>query len=470
MAIIHQVAREMQEILTTIADEKARETGFVQRASKLSGALFVQTLVFGFLRRPNATWDSLTSTAASLGVIITAPGLLQRCTKAAAVCLYEVLKAAVRRVIAADPVAIPLFRRFRGVFVEDSTVITLPSALAEEWSGIPSTTEPNASALKVMTRLNLLTGHLEHISLHHGRVHDLGCAASPESLPPGALLLHDLGFFALDRLQQVAAQGAFFLCRWKVGTTVYTADGTCWKDLTVFLRQFEDDAVVECPIALGKTHGIPCRLIAVRVDKQIAEQRRRRVRQDAKKKGGAPSAQRLALCDWIILVTNAPEALMSWEEALVLARTRWQIELLFKLWKSCGHVHTSHSEKPWAVLCEVYAKLLGLVIEHWIVLTSVWAYPDRSLVKADGVIRDHVMSLATAIRSVARLKEALTAIQRGVQGGCRMNRRKKHPNTYQLLLELSGAEEDEMDGAEEEREPIVFSERQNDAFSRQKAA
>ncbi len=145
-----------------------------------------------------------------------------------------------------------------------------------------------------------------------------------------------------------------------------------------------------------------------------------------------------------------------------MARTRWQIELLFKLWKSCGQVDKLHSEKPWAVLCEVYAKLLGMVLAHWILLTSMWAYPDRSLVKADGVIRDHVMNLATTIRSVARLKEALTAIQRGVQGGCRMNRRKKHPNTYQLLLETPGAEA--------EMEIIVFPERQKNAFSRQTAA
>jgi hypothetical protein len=65
---------------------------------------------------------------------------------------------------------------------------------------------------------------------------------------------------------------------------------------------------------------------------------------------------------WTLLVTNMPGDCLTLREALVLVRVRWQIELLFKLWKSHGRVDESQSTKPWRILCEVYAKLLTMLV------------------------------------------------------------------------------------------------------------
>ena len=75
---------------------------------------------------------------------------------------------------------------------------------------------------------------------------------------------------------------------------------------------------------------------------------------------------------------------------------RWQIELLFKLWKSHGRVDESRSTKPWRILCEVYAKLLAMLVQHWVFLVSFWAYPDRSLTKAAQTVQKHALHLASA--------------------------------------------------------------------------
>ena len=45
-----------------------------------------------------------------------------------------------------------------------------------------------------------------------------------------------------------------------------------------------------------------------------------------------------ATATWTIVVTNVPRELLNVEEAMLLARLRWQIELLFKLWKSHGGI------------------------------------------------------------------------------------------------------------------------------------
>jgi Transposase DDE domain len=167
----------------------------------------------------------------------------------------------------------------------------------------------------------------------------------------------------------------------------------------------------------------------------VANQRRRRLRKAARDRGRTPSATTLAWCDWTLVVTNTPAALLSLHEALVLLRARWQVELLFKLWKSHGHIDALRSTKPWRVACEVFAKLLAMVVQHWILLTGCWSAPDRSLVKAAQTLRQHALSLLCCLPLGASLCAAIATVQRCIAAGCRLNRRKKKPNTYQLLLD-----------------------------------
>src|ERR687885_182111 len=344
MTIIDQVADALQDVFGSVAQDLARATKFVQRESKLGGAHFVQTLVFTYLANPDATLEELSQTAAALGVTITAEGLTQRFTETAATFLQQVLAAAVQRVLAADPLAIPLLERFAGVFLEDSTVIVLPEALRELWPGCGTAGEHGSAALKVNLRVDLCTSVLAGLSLHAGRVQDRTAAEPLSSLPAGALYLADLGYFSLERLLQISEQ-AYFCSRLQVQTAVFDADGRRWEDLAALLEAHGPR--VELPVTLGVRQRLPVRLLAIRVPQEVADQRQRRLRAAARRKGQAVSARRLALADWTIFVTNAPRALLTLEAAVVLGRARWQIELLFKLWKSHGRIDEAPSTKAW---------------------------------------------------------------------------------------------------------------------------
>ena len=434
MTTIPQVARAMREILTTTADEAARATRFVQRTSPLGGATFTQTLVFGFLGNPQASLEELTQTAATLGVEISPQALDQRFTMTAATCVKQVLDAALTRVITADPVAIPLLARFTAVSVQDSSTIVLPDALAAVWQGCGGRTpEGTSAALKLQVRLDMRTGRLA-VQFQDGRASDR-TAELPGPLPAGALRLADLGYWSLEALQALAQQGVFWLSRLQLQTAVYDAAGDR-QDLLAFLAASPTDPV-EHQVTLGRDQRVPARLLAIRVPQDVAAARRQRLRAAAQKKGRQVSAVRLALAAWTVLVTNVPSDRLALCEALVLARVRWQIELLFKLWKSHGRVDASRSTKPWRILCEVYAKLLAMLVQHWVFLVSCWAYPDRSLTKAAQTVQKHALHLSSAFASVKRLVAALLTVKHCLAVGCRMNRRKKHPNTYQLLLDAT---------------------------------
>lgn len=271
--------------------------------------------------------------------------------------------------------------------------------------------------------------------MEDGRTSDRRTPLQTAPLPPGALRISDLGFFDLKVCAAVNAGDAFWLTRLAPGTALFTGEGRRWEVLDVLAAQ--GAATVEVAVTAGASQRLPARLLALRVPEEVANQRRRRVRAEAQRRGRTPSAAQMAWCAWTILLTNVPSALLSFTEALVLLRARWQIELLFKLWKSHGGIDESRSRNPWRILTEIFAKLLAMLVQHWLLLVSCWSFPDRSLLKAAQTIPRYALHLVSVLSCPLLLDRALGVIQRCLAVGCRLNRRKAAPNTYQLLLDPS---------------------------------
>jgi hypothetical protein len=440
----HSVTRNLQSLFTGTANLLARKTGFTQRQSKLTGSVFAQTLVFGWLHNPEATLEELAQVAGSLDVPISAQGLDQRFGPQAADFLERLLQDAVMRVVQTEPTAIPLLQRFAGVFVMDSTLVSLPRALAQRWPGIGGPgrksrrkrrqAQEGVAALKAQVCLNLLDGSLRGPFLSAGTLADQKGVMQQAPLPPGALRLADLGFFSLARLQQLHEQKVWFVSRVQVGTHLLDSANRVVTPAALLAGQ--EATSVDLPIQLGKEQRVPCRLLAWRVPAAVAARRRRKWRWEARVRHQRLHPEREALADWTFYVTNVPKELLTPEEAWVLYRCRWQIELLFKLWKSCGRLDESRSAEPWHVLCEVYAKFLGMIVQHWLLLVGCWSRPERSLVKASATVRRHALSLALVLEHGHLVLGLLRLLKNCLSHGCRINRQKRDPPTHQRLLEL----------------------------------
>jgi hypothetical protein len=431
MSTVAQLSGHLQTLFTSTANHLAQRSGFVQRRSKLTGAVFAQAVVFGWLANPQAPLSALAQAAATAGVRISPQGLDQRCTESAAVFLEQLVGAALQVLIDAEATLIPLLARFRAVVLLDSTTIALPDALADWWPGCGGTATTSNAALKVHVRYDLLAGGLSSLVLTDGRTHDSTTTVQSAPLAAGALRVSDLGYFDLDVFAQLQEQHAYWLCRLHQGTALFDPAGRRLALRSVLCGA----ALVDWQVQLGVQHHLPARLLAVRVPAEVATQRRRQLRARAAKHGRTPSAESLLLAEWTILVTNAPRDLLTIREAVVLLRARWQVELLFKVWKQHGQLDESRSSKPWRVLTEVLAKLLGLLVQHWVVLTGCWDQPDRSLVQAAQTVRTQAMHLLSTLSATRLLRRALTIIHRTLRAGCRLNPRKRHPNTCQLLLD-----------------------------------
>src|SRR5262249_37690809 len=154
------------------------------------------------------------------------------------------------------------------------------------------------------------------------------------------------------------------------------------------------DRPVDIPVRLGSVERVRCRVIVLRVPQEVAARRRQKAHERARKHGGVPSAAQLAWGDWTILVTNCLPPLLAWKGGVGLDRARWQIELMFKLWKSHnGLAACREPRSPVERMALFGAKLIGVITQPWLLLMSTGSTPRRSHWKAAQVIRDTIVSM-----------------------------------------------------------------------------
>jgi hypothetical protein len=176
-----------------------------------------------------------------------------------------------------------------------------------------------------------------------------------------------------------------------------------------------------------------CRLVALRAPVEVAARRRQKAYDKAAKKGRQPTARHLATCGWTVFLTSCPEELLTWKEVVVLYRVRWQIELLFKLWKSHGLVDAHRSTDPVRQLVELYAKLIAVIVQHWLILVA-FGFDDRvSLTKAARLIRDQLPQLIAVLGDLAQLAQTLTRWSHTLPGLAQVAKRTSQPSNHQLL-------------------------------------
>jgi len=430
------IAKVLQNLFNERADELAKQTGFICRERKLTGSKFVKTLLFGWLQKDTPTVEGLARAGVSHDLRISAQGIDQRFTSKAAEFLKSLLEEAMKQVVAAKlPVALERLNRFSAVYLSDCSVVCLPDELHEQWRGTGGSENTSRAALKIDTCLELKTGQLR-CGLLQGKQHDSKSPLANAEYEPGCLRIQDLGYFNLERMKAQAERGEFWLSRYKVGTVVFDAQGER-MDLLNILITLKKSGVKqhEYNILLGAQSQIPARLVIGQLPQEAAGRYRARIKENAKNKGKTASQDSLALCDWTLLVTNANAERLPFADCFLFYGIRWQIELLFKLWKSHGKLGSSASQNPWRILCELYAKLLALIVQHWLVLTGGWHIPERSLVKAGQMIREQSIRLAACFNNFEALVVVLDDLAKRFEVGCRMNSRRKKPNSCQQLVQ-----------------------------------
>jgi hypothetical protein len=414
-----------------MAEEVAKDCPIVLRKRKFTTVSLAQTFVLGFLFKPRANDEELAQTAALCGVEVTPQAIAQRFTKSLANFLEALFRRAIQHVVKSRKSLAPLLDRFAAVLILDSTTIRLPDVLKDRFPGCGGSHGSGQSAVKLQVQWDLRSGALNAVAIEPGRDCDYKTSLQSAPLTAGSLRIADLGYFDTAVFDRFNQEEVFWLSRLQFGTSVFSRDGVQIPLLGWLGEQAGPD--VDQSIWLGTERQVACRLIAWRVPQEMANRRRQKLIAEARRKSGrVPTKERLAWCDWTILVTNVAPDVLTPEEIAVLYSVRWQIELMFKRWKSQGLVaELTGSTVARQMVC-LWARLLAVLVEHWLVLAGTWGNPRCSLVKAGRAIRQHAKLLTAAIGDLATMTAALESLGVVLRATARQNKRKK-PSSFELL-------------------------------------
>ena len=252
---------------------------------------------------------------------------------------------------------------FSEILLDDGSSFAVAEGLREVFPGRFTRFTP--AAVELHAHMSLLSGNVAAVVLAPDKEAERQFLPPAHTLPRGSLSLRDRGYLDLSYFEALADAGAFLICR-----------SPCSINPTIVR-------------VLG---GLPKRAGRKWEGKSLQELRKSKLHHDLdllvrwSRKDAKPLELRLVIRkvrekkSWTWLLTNVPSEISA-EAIGQLYRLRWQVELLFKDWKSHANLHALLSENPaivegfiWASLCAAFLKR---ALAHFAQLTLARPISER---------------------------------------------------------------------------------------------
>jgi len=245
-----------------------------------------------------------------------------------------------------------LFARFSRVLIEDSTCIKLAKALYHHFSGSRSSKANATTMSRIQLSFDLKRNNLENVELTTYTFNDGSFSDNiVKRIRKGDLLIRDLGYWKISVFRKIKDKLGYFLSRMKLNTSVYYSDSCEKYDLVKSLKKLDKKncRVLDFNGRIGQKERLPVRIIALKLNAEQAKIRRRHAKVNWGRKTKT-SKDTYYLMSWNILVTNVDETFWSAKDVYNAYALRWQIEMIFKNWKSNFNIdkfmHTIKGSNP----------------------------------------------------------------------------------------------------------------------------
>ena len=341
-------------------EQWARQTGFIRRKKRLAAFDFLALMTVGQLGMKH---PSLACMVDAIQGVLSRVAMHRRFSGSAVafmkMCSDYVIQQYPSEMISSAPLD-----HFRRILIFDSSGGDVSAKLKEV---LPSSGGKASYAnCKLQVCYEYKYGELSFLKMQPGNVPDAAYSSELVAhVEQGDLVLADLGHFSMKTFKQIFVLGAFFVSRLLIGTRLVDAQTYTPFVLSDILKTKKGN-IHQMQIVMGRNieTQVCCRLVCLRINPEMANGWRRKLKITMQKKGRTPSKELLILTDWILMVINVPEQWLPAEMLRPFYSLRWQIELLFKQIKTVVCIHKSATGKENRLRCEIYGKLIMTVIIH----------------------------------------------------------------------------------------------------------
>ena len=250
--------------------------------------------------------------------------------------------------------------RFGRIVINDSTVFQLPEKYSDKYRG--SGGGASIAAIKNQYCYDLLAQEIIDITVQEGTVPD--CKYPLQDLRKNDLRMEDLGYFKVGRFKQIQEAEAYYLSRLKFGVNIYEQEVENYKqlDLLKVIGKMKEGQIISILVYLGETDKLPTRLVLEKVPKQVANEKRRKLKTDKQNKRKSISKERLVFCDVNAFATNCTQEQLPNHLLRQCYSLRWQIEIVFKSWKSYFKIDKVKKMKIERFECFHYGCLMWIIV------------------------------------------------------------------------------------------------------------
>ena len=229
-----------------------------------------------------------------------------------------------------EPVRKPFLNSsIQRVIIEDATSLKMNKKNSKSFPA-HGNAHGETAGVKVDFAYDLLSGKCVSHTIEKATEQDKSSGNETISaFQEGDLIIRDMGYFAVEGFEVIERVGGYWLSRLPANCNASSLDG---KSLETLLKEAEG-ATLEMEITLGDDRKHPCRLVAIRAEQKITNERRRKRKEKAQKEGRSACPKGLIRDGWHLMVTNLKPEEASVSELALLYSARWAIELQFRALK-----------------------------------------------------------------------------------------------------------------------------------------
>lgn len=373
-------------------DSMARESGFCIRKSKLDGFQFLISLMFAYHRGKHfSLLDMASFLFRDFRLRITKQSLHDRFNVNAARFLKSCLAFLMSQKIRYNGDSNALRSKFNRIRIKDSTKYGLPDSFSGKYRGYGGALHNSSSMISIQYEYDFLSGQSLDLRLTEAVRNDQSDSSGfTHDIQEKDLFIRDMGYCTLKFMSMVDSAKAFFVNRLAPKTNIYAArDSKEPVDVRDYMRKLKKHGLefMEVEVFLGKKERIPVRAVISLADEDTYQKRIRKTEKQARSTGNNVSEAFKTRIRLNIMVTNVPAEMLDAKNIRKVYSIRWQIELLFKVWKSQVTIHEFNTSNINRFECQLYGKLIWIVLNlnlfSWLqqrifskrnYLCSVWKY------------------------------------------------------------------------------------------------